>query len=137
MPFSGPLEDRELIRELLDDYCDAVNRRDAVAWGATWDEDSTWSLPALGIEDIKGRANIVANWKQAMGLFSFANMITQAGSIAVDGERATVRSYTSEVLVTVDGGKEQRPRGLYEDICVKRGGRWLFQSRTFHVLHGV
>ena len=137
MPFSGPPEDRELIRELLDDYCDAVNRRDPAAWGAVWAEDGVWSLPALGIEGIQGRDNIVATWKQAMGLFSFANMMTQAGRIDVDGERATVRSYTSEVLVVADGGKEQRPRGLYEDVCVKRAGRWLFQRRTFHVLHGA
>jgi hypothetical protein len=72
-----------------------------------------------------------------MELFSFANMMTQAGHIEIDGDRARVRSYTSEVLVLADGGGEQRPRGLYEDVCVKRGGRWLFQSRTFHALHGA
>jgi ketosteroid isomerase-like protein len=137
MPFSGPLEDRQLIGELIADYCDAVNRRDDVTWGATWDEDSVWSLPALGIEGIRGRPNIVAAWKQAMGLFSFAHMIAQVGRIEIDGDRALVRCYTSEVTVAADGGTERRPRGLYEDICVKRGGRWLFQSRTFHVLHGL
>ena len=56
MPFSGPLDDRQLIGELIADYCDAVNRRDDVAWGATWDEDGVWSLPFLGIEGIRGRA---------------------------------------------------------------------------------
>ena len=137
MPFSGPLPERELIRELIADYCDAVNRRDDVAWGATWDEDSVWSLPFLGIEGIRGRANIVAAWKQAMGLFSFAHMMAQAGRIEVDGERALVRCYTAEVTVLADSGAEKRPCGLYEDICVKRDGRWLFQSRTFHVLHGA
>jgi ketosteroid isomerase-like protein len=79
MPFSGPLGERQLISELIADYCDAVNRRDDVAWGATWDEDSVWSLPFLGIEGIRGRANIVSTWKQAMGLFSFAHMMAQAG----------------------------------------------------------
>ena len=88
MPFSGPLDERQLIRELIADYCDAVNRRDDVAWGATWDEDGVWSLPFLGIEGIRGRANIVSTWKQAMALFSFAHMMAQAGRIEVDGERA-------------------------------------------------
>ena len=72
-----------------------------------------------------------------MELFSFANMIAQVGRIEVDGERAQVRCYTAEVTVAADSGVEQRPCGLYEDVCVKRGGRWLFQSRTFHVLHGA
>jgi ketosteroid isomerase-like protein len=137
MPFSGPLGERQLISELIADYCDAVNRRDDVAWGATWDEDSVWSLPFLGIEGIRGRANIVSAWKQAMGLFSFAHMMAQAGRIEVDGERALVRCYTAEVTVLADSGAEKRPCGLYEDICVKHDGRWLFQSRTFHVLHGA
>ena len=137
MPFSGPLDDRQLIGELIADYCDAVNRRDDVAWGATWHEDGVWSLPFLGIEGIRGRANIVSAWKQAMALFSFAHMMAQAGRIEIDGECALVRCYTAEVTVLADGGAERRPCGLYEDVCVKRDGRWLFQSRTFHVLHGA
>jgi hypothetical protein len=64
-------------------------------------------------------------------------MMAQAGRIEVDGERALVRCYTAEVTVLADSGAERRPCGLYEDVCVKRGGRWLFQSRTFHVLHGA
>jgi ketosteroid isomerase-like protein len=137
MPFSGPPEDRQLICELIADYCDAVNQRNDVAWGATWDEDAVWSLPFLGIDGIRGRANIVSAWKQAMALFSFAHMMAQAGRIEVDGDRALVRCYTSEVTVAADSGTERRPSGLYEDVCVNRGGRWLFQSRTFHVLHGA
>ena len=86
MPFSGPLGERQLISELIADYCDAVNRRDDVAWGATWDEDSVWSLPFLGIEGIRGRANIVSTWKQAMGLFSFAHMMAQGGCTPKNGE---------------------------------------------------
>jgi hypothetical protein len=31
MPFSGPPEDRQLICELIADYCDAVNQRNDVA----------------------------------------------------------------------------------------------------------
>ncbi len=45
MPFTGPAEDRLAIRELLEAYADAVNRCDAVGWGATWAEDAEWSLP--------------------------------------------------------------------------------------------
>ena len=109
MPFSGPLDERQLISELIADYCDAVNRRDAVAWGATWDEDGVSDLPFLGIDGMRGRANIVSTWKQAMALFSFAHMMAQAGRIEVDGDRALVRCYTSEVTVLADSGAERRP----------------------------
>lgn len=135
MPFTGPLEDREQIRELLVSYCDAVNQRDAEAWGATWAEDSVWELPHLDIAGITGRKAIVESWIEAMKMFPFVNMMAQAGSIEVDGERAMMRSYTAEVAVMEDG-KEIRPRGQYDDVCVKQGGKWVFAHRKFTVLHG-
>lgn len=135
MPYSGPLDDRELIRELLERYCDAVNQRDADAWGATWAEHSAWLLPHLGLDGITGRTNIVNAWLEAMKLFPFVNMMAQAGSIEVDGNRAVMRSYTAEVAVMQDG-KEIRPRGQYDDVCVKQNGTWLFERRKFTVLHG-
>ena len=33
MAFSGPIEDRLAIRELMDIYSDAVNQRDTALWG--------------------------------------------------------------------------------------------------------
>ncbi|MFV0276162.1 MAG: nuclear transport factor 2 family protein [Parahaliea sp.] len=135
MPFSGPVEDRVLIRELLSSYCDAVNQRDAEAWGRTWAEDSVWELPHLAMDKISGREAIVASWLEAMKLFPFVNMLAEAGSIEVDGDRATMRSYTSEVAVMQDG-TEIRPVGRYDDVCVRRDGRWQFAHRTFSVLHG-
>ncbi len=134
MPHTGPLEDRELIRELLERYCDAVNQRDAAAWGATWAENADWELPHLEV-NISGRDAIVDAWKEAMEMFPFVNMMAQAGSIEVDGDRAVMRSYTAEVAVLQDG-KEIRPRGEYQDICVKQNGEWLFAQRRFSVLHG-
>lgn len=135
MPFTGPLQDRELIRELLDNYCDAVNQRDGEAWGKTWAEDGVWQLPHLGMDGISGREAIVAGWLEAMELFPFVHMMAQAGSIEVDGERAVMRSYTAEVAVMQDG-TEIRPRGQYDDLCILRDGQWLFAHRKFTVLHG-
>ena len=135
MAFTGPLEDRQQIRELLESYCDAVNVRDAQAWGQTWAEDSVWELPHLDIDGIRGREAIVAAWVEAMKLFPFVNMMAHAGSIEVEGDRALMRSYTDEVAVMEDG-KEIRPRGRYDDVCVRHDGQWLFARRKFTVLHG-
>ena len=134
MVFTGPAEDRLAIRELLETYADAVTRCDAAAWGATWAEDAEWSLPDYPeIGTTSGRAAIVAMWVEAMK--HYPGIIFQAwpGSIEIDGDRATVVSYTSEVYD--QDGVTKRDRGVYHDICVKENGQWLFQHRTFKNIH--
>ena len=134
MVFTGPAEDRLAIRELLETYADAVTRCDAAAWGATWAEDAEWSLPDYPeIGTTSGRAAIVAMWVEAMK--HYPGIIFQAwpGSIEIDGDRAKVVSYTSEVYD--QDGVTKRDRGVYHDICVKENGQWLFQHRTFKNIH--
>ena len=127
--------DKLAIRALLDTYCDGVNQRDAEIWGSTWAEDATWELPHMEMEGMKGKAQIVATWLEAMAMFPFVNMMAQPGFIRIDGDRAVMRSYTDEVAVTQDG-TELRPRGQYDDECVKIDGEWKFSCRKFTVLHG-
>lgn len=134
MPFEGPIEDRLAIRELIDSYADAVIRNDAEAWGETWAEDGVWSMPDYPqFPDTHGKAAIVAMWKGAMEQFPGVIFTAGPGSIVVDGDRATVRSYTSEVYD--QEGVTKRDRGAYDDVCVKRDGKWLFQSRVFRNIH--
>lgn len=127
--------DQLAIRAVLDRYCDGVNQRDADIWGSTWAEDAIWELPHLEMEGLRGRDTIVSAWKEAMTLFPFVNMMAQPGYIHVDGDRATMRSYTTEVAVTQDGS-EIRPRGEYYDELVRENGEWKFSLRKFKVLHG-
>lgn len=124
--FSGPLEDVAAIRALHDRYADAVNRRDADAWGALWAEDAVWDLMGTRVE---GRAAIVGLWSQAMAGFAFVGFFSQAGAISVAGDRAEGRVWTHEVLENADG--ERRPLGRYDDQYVKRDGGWLFAERRF------
>ena len=134
MPFTGPAEDRLAIRELLDEYADAVTRVDAAAWGACWAEDGEWALPDYPeIGTTHGRGTIVAMWVQAMKGYPGIMFEAWPGSIEVDGDEATVRSYTSEVYD--QDGKTIRDRGRYEDRCVRRDGRWVFASRSFRNIH--
>ena len=134
MPFEGPIEDRMAIRELLDSYADAVIRNDADDWGATWAEDAVWSMPDYPqFPETRGREAIVAMWKSAMAQYPGVIFTAGPGSIVVEGQRATVRSYTSEVYD--QDGMAKRDRGRYDDVCVKRDGRWLFQSRSFKNIH--
>ncbi|PZQ56623.1 MAG: nuclear transport factor 2 family protein [Novosphingobium pentaromativorans] len=134
MFFAGPFEDRLAIRELLETYADAVTRRDAQDWGATWAEDAEWSLPDYPeLGTTRGRPAIVAMWLEAMKAYPGIMFEAWPGAIAVSGDSATMRSYTSEVYD--QDGVTMRDRGVYEDTCVKIGGRWLFKSRSFRNIH--
>ena len=128
-------EDQQAIRALLDRYCDGVNQRDANIWGSTWAEDAIWELPHLNMAGLKGRETIVASWLEAMEMFPFVNMMAMPGYIRVAGDTATMRSYTDEVAVMQDG-TELRPRGQYDDECIKVSGEWKFSRRVFTVLYG-
>ena len=70
----GPEADVTAIRQLIDDYSDAVFRRDASDWGACWAEDARWSLSGHVVES---RAQIVALWETAMAGFPFVAFFAQ------------------------------------------------------------
>ena len=135
MAFTGPVEDRLAIHELVASYADAVSRRDAHDWGANWAEDAVWRVPAFpGLEKVEGRDAIVAAWSEAMSNFSMNLMVQTLGAVAVDGDRATGRAYHNELVADLEGNT-RTAYGCYEDEYVKRDGRWLFASRVFTSLH--
>lgn len=134
MPFTGPVEDRLAIRELVDMYGDAVSRYDADAWGANWAEDAVWILNLTDLPKVEGRKAIVDLWVKAMAAYEYVLMTAKPGEILVNGDRATGRFWTSEVT-RLKTGEEQFIHGRYVDEYVKRGGRWLFASRTYTMIH--
>ncbi|GLR68597.1 hypothetical protein GCM10010909_32780 [Acidocella aquatica] len=132
--FTGPIEDRLAIRELVEAYGDAVTRADKQAWEQNWTEDAVWTLNLPGLEKVEGRKAIVELWVQAMAGYEFVLMSSSPGAIQVEGNHATGRFYTSEVARTKDG-TTQRVSGRYEDEYVKQEGRWYIHRRTFKVLY--
>lgn len=134
MAFTGPFEDRLAIRELIDAYADAVTRRDAEAWGATWAEDGHWTMPDYPeFPPQTGRQNIVNLWVEAMKQYPGILFEAWPGAIDVSGTTARVRSYTAEIYDR--DGATVRDRGEYEDECVKVDGRWYFSRRSFRNIH--
>lgn len=134
MPFSGPLEDRILIQELNAEYSDAVSRREAAAFGATWAEDAGWLLPWLG--EAKGRDTIVVVWLEQIANYPFYNFAAQVGALAVDGDRAAGRVWSTERVMN-RAGVSGTVIGRYDDLYIKHDGRWLFARRAFEPLHGM
>lgn len=125
--------DQLAIRALNEAYADAVFRRDADAWSACWAEDAAWELLGTRVE---GRSAIRALWEQAMAGFSFVSFLVQQGPIEMDGDRATSRVFTNELLVGADGAKRLSV-GRYDDDYVRTERGWRFAARRFSILQEV
>ncbi len=129
-----PLEDEIALRNLMSRYVDAVHRRDATAWAATWSEDACWNL--LGT-DVEGRANIVALWQQMMGGFEFALMLPSSCLFNIDGDRASGHWYLQEITRDREGNGSNIISRYLDTYC-RRDGQWLYQSRRYSfIYHGT
>ncbi len=120
------------IRELCERYVDAVNRRDAADWGATWAADAVWDL---GRGPVCGRENIIATWEAAMAGFPHVIMWVHSGVVeSVDGDQASARWYHQEVLDIKDGSR-MVGMGVYRDKLVRIDGEWRFSERRYDLLY--
>lgn len=142
MPFTGPLEDRILIRETLDTYAHGVMTRDADLWGSTWADDAYWALPEWpDLGGFDGKEAIVAGWVESMKAYGLENCtkpmiyVFTPGSIEVTGDTAVVVAYTSEIFDDPQSGKTLRVRGRYDDQMKKIDGRWVFTRREYRIMH--
>lgn len=131
MSFEGPIDDRLAVHELVMRYGDAVTRKDADDWGATWAENATWRIPTFpGLEFTEGREAIVSNWCSAMEGYKLIVFTATLGALTVDGDQATGRTYTQELGTNLEDSKSLTA-GRYDDEFVKIDGRWYFQNRTY------
>lgn len=116
------------IQELVARYADAVNRRDADAWGATWADDGEWTI--LGATK-RGRADVVAHWQLLMSHIPSVLQIPSFG--LVSGDPPSGRWYVQEFSQRPDGSG--LTLGVYHDRYVLEEGQWRFASRRFDILY--
>lgn len=144
MAFTGPLEDRLAIRELMDTHAHGVMTRDAELWGSIWSEDAFWDLPEYpDLGGFSGKERIVAGWIESMASYGLDNCtkpmiyFMQPGSIEVVGERARAVAYTIEIYD--DPVKQQRVQanGRYDDQLEKRDGNWQFTRREYRIINEI
>ncbi|MEM9033038.1 MAG: nuclear transport factor 2 family protein [Actinomycetota bacterium] len=124
-------EDRLAIRELAERYADAVCRRDADDWGATWAPEGAWDL---GGHVVEGRSKLVPFWTTTMQKFPFVVQIIHSVIVDdVDGDSATARCWLGEQLTDGDGNARSTV-GHYVDELVKIEGRWHYLRRTYQTV---
>lgn len=137
MVFSGLIEDRLALHELVMIYGDAVTRKDSSAWGNTWSEDAIWSVPNFpGLEKVEGRDQIVKKWEDAMKNYKYIVFTAHLGSLEINKSSAKGTTYTIEVSTDTEEKKAQI-HGQYLDDFIKINKHWYFKKRTFSILHSV
>jgi ketosteroid isomerase-like protein len=129
MAYTGSLDDRQLIRERLETYSDAVMRQDLDAYLACWTGDAR-RLGAGG--ECAGKDELRAHWHGVFQAVEQMAFFTQLASITVDGNRAETRSYCLEIMKLRDGNTRQLV-GAYADELVRLDGDWLFAQRNYRV----
>lgn len=142
MPYTGPLEDRILIRELMETYAHAVMTKDAELWATAWADDAYWALPEFpDLGGFSGKETIVSAWVESMKAYGLDGCtkpmvyIATPGSIEVDGDSAKAVCYTSEIFEEPGTGDLKRVRGRYDDVLAKIDGRWLFTRREYRIFY--
>jgi ketosteroid isomerase-like protein len=129
MAFTGPIEDRILIRELYDRYADAANRGDRNGWLACWTPAARWRCAYF---DAVGRDAVAREYTRIADGLTDTIFFTQLGAIEAEGDGARCRAFTSERLALADGGSYSIT-GEYNDILERQGGEWLFAFRDYTI----
>jgi 3-phenylpropionate/cinnamic acid dioxygenase small subunit len=123
------VEEKDAIREVLAEYCFRLDDGRFDEMAAVFTEDGAWDTAfgkATGRRAIAElarslRARVAEPRPRAVHLVT--NIV-----IALDGERATVRSNWM-VMQNSPEGPRIGSGGAYDDEMVKEGGRWLFRYR--------
>lgn len=118
------------IRELVARYADAVNRRDAEAWDATWTKEGEWVVFGTPFQGEKR----LETWRTLMGGLRFVVQLVHSGVIELQGDEAIARWYLTEQGMSV-GDEPMLSLGVYHDRCRRTGEGWRFVSRRFDPLY--
>lgn len=129
MTFSGPAEDRQLIRERLEIYSDAVTRRNLDAYLACWTEDGRRTGSG---GECHGKSELRDHWNGIFTAIEQMAFFTQLASMTVHGDRAESRSYCLEFMKLRDQPDRQLI-GEYVDELVRVDDNWLFSHRHYRV----
>jgi uncharacterized protein (TIGR02246 family) len=130
----GALEDKDAIREVLAQYCFALDAGRFADMAALFTEDGTWHTAfgqATGRAAIADFAAGLRAHRPGQPLSGAPRAIHHVTNvvIALDGASAKVRSNWTTVQNSPKGPKIGSG-GAYDDEMVKQGGRWLFRYRT-------
>ncbi|HLB29929.1 MAG TPA: nuclear transport factor 2 family protein [Gammaproteobacteria bacterium] len=133
-------EDRAAIENLMARYLFALDFQDPEAYAATFTEDGIMNYASGVARGRQELQNVVKTMAERMREMQPADKPGQRSiparhnimNIVIDikGDRATSRSYWTNVGADSEGKARVNSFGHYEDELVKRNGEWLFTKRV-------
>jgi uncharacterized protein (TIGR02246 family) len=131
------LQDRAEIEELVARYVTALDTRDADMYAEVFTEDAIYDVTGTIYEGRAAIRKIVTDLQEsrarneAQGIQSAAlyHVMSNSSIELIDENRARHTSYAQTVRAAENGEFIVGFMGRYEDVIVKRDGRWQIQSR--------
>jgi len=125
------IADRVEIEALRGEFTDAAMMRDRPRLAALFTDDGALRMPNIPVELI-GREEIRAGGERLQAQWDFFVQNTHPGTIKIDGDRATGRTYIQELARTLDGRQGQN-YAIYHDSYQRTGDGWKFAERVYEV----
>jgi ketosteroid isomerase-like protein len=125
-------EDELAVRNLVARYCDAVCRRNAAAWAATWVPDCTWDLG--GGRVVTGREAALELWTSAIARYPWVAQLAPTGTVEVSGDTGRGSWWVLELNHLPDGDGALH-LGHYDDEYRRTAEGWQFAARRFAMVY--
>jgi hypothetical protein len=121
-----PIEDKDAIRDLLSEYCFRMDDFRFAELGALFTADGAW---IARYAQARGPAEIAALMARNIPAEPKRKHFIMNSLIALDGDRARVRTSYLVVLQAAGAGLVPSVAGTYEDALVRTADGWRFHER--------
>ncbi|MFJ9822920.1 nuclear transport factor 2 family protein [Streptomyces sp. NPDC101160] len=125
------IADRVEIEALRAEFTDAVMMRDRSRLAALFTADAVLRMPNVPVEFI-GREEIRAGGERLQSQWDFFVQNSHPGTLRIDGDTATGRTYMQEVARLLDG-RSGMNFAVYHDTYRRTPEGWRFAERVYEV----
>jgi len=125
------IADRVEIEALRGEFTDAAMMHDYDRGASLFIPDGVVRIPHIGAE-LVGREQIRAVGERLQALLDYFVQTTHPGTIQLDGDTASGRTYMSELIRFRDGRSELN-YAIYHDRYQRTGDGWKFTERAYEV----
>lgn len=125
------IADRVEIEALRGEFTDAAMMRDRARLAALFTPDGVLRMPNVPVELI-GREEIRAGGERLQSQWDFFVQNSHPGTIRIDGDAATGRTYMQEIARVLDG-RSGLNFAIYHDTYRRTPEGWKFAERVYEV----
>ncbi|MFF6999044.1 LUD domain-containing protein [Streptomyces sp. NPDC008313] len=125
------IADRVEIEALRGEFTDAAMMRDRARFAALFTPDGALRMPDIPVELI-GREEILSGAERLQSQWDFFVQNSHPGTIRIDGDDATGRTYMQEVARLLDG-RSGLNFAIYHDAYRRTPEGWRFAERVYEI----